>query len=139
MEQVRSSERTPRVSILLHGPPSSGKTALAATIAKFSEFPFIKLITPDNMVGFSDTQQVSAISKVFADSYKSPLSVIVLDNIERLLGMLFCPAIVVVAHRVYRLGSCWASFLKLSIASLTSASTKGTTKGWDNFFFSIVS
>lgn len=38
------------------------------------------------MVGFSESQQVAAISKVFADSYKSPLSVIVLDNIERLLG-----------------------------------------------------
>jgi len=38
------------------------------------------------MVGFSESQQVAAISKVFADSYKSPVSVIVLDNIERLLG-----------------------------------------------------
>lgn len=90
VKQVSSSERTPRVSLLLHGPSGSGKTALAATIAKSSDFPFIKLITPDNMVGFSDTQQVLAISKVFADSYKSPMSVIVLDNIERLLGKPYC-------------------------------------------------
>ncbi|KAF8517368.1 AAA-domain-containing protein [Hysterangium stoloniferum] len=85
-EQVRTSIRTPRVTVLLHGPTGSGKTALAATIALKSEFPFIKLITPDNMVGFSESQQVAAINKVFADSYKSPLSVIVLDNIERLLS-----------------------------------------------------
>jgi vesicle-fusing ATPase len=38
------------------------------------------------MVGFSEQQKVSAISKVFTDSYKSPLSVIVVDNLERLLG-----------------------------------------------------
>lgn len=38
------------------------------------------------MVGFSESQKVSAINKVFADSYKSPLSVIVVDNLERLLG-----------------------------------------------------
>lgn len=85
VEQVRTSTRTPLVSILLHGPPGSGKTALGATIAQASDFPFIKLITPDNMVGFSENQKVSAITKVFNDSYKSPLSVVVVDNLERLL------------------------------------------------------
>ncbi|EJD48531.1 AAA-domain-containing protein [Auricularia subglabra TFB-10046 SS5] len=85
VEQVRSSTRTPLVSLLLHGPPSSGKTALAATIAQASGFPFIKLISPDTMVGFSEAQKVATINKVFMDSYKSPLSVIVVDNIERLL------------------------------------------------------
>lgn len=38
------------------------------------------------MVGFSEHQKVAAITKIFADSYKSPLSVIVVDNLERLLG-----------------------------------------------------
>lgn len=74
------------VSILLYGPPGSGKTALAATLAQESGYPFIKLISPDSMVGFSEQQKVAAISKVFADSYKSPLSVIVVDCLERLLG-----------------------------------------------------
>ncbi|KAF9006666.1 vesicular-fusion protein SEC18 [Cyathus striatus] len=85
VDQVRSSTRTPLVSILLHGPPSSGKTALAASIASASQYPFIKLITPDTMVGYSESQKVNAITKVFTDSYKSPLSVIVVDNIERLI------------------------------------------------------
>jgi vesicle-fusing ATPase len=40
------------------------------------------------MVGFNENQKVAAISKVFADSYKSPESVIVVDNVERLLGAL---------------------------------------------------
>ncbi|TFK43822.1 vesicular-fusion protein SEC18 [Crucibulum laeve] len=85
VEQVRSSTRTPLVSILLHGPPGSGKTALGATIAQASQYPFIKLISPDNMVGYSEQQKVTAITKVFNDSYKSPLSVVVVDNIERLI------------------------------------------------------
>ena len=46
----------------------------------------MKLISPDSMVGFSEAQKVASITKVFQDSYKSPLSVIVVDNIERLLG-----------------------------------------------------
>lgn len=43
------------------------------------------------MVGFSEPQKVAAINKVFADSYKSPLSVIVVDNLERLLGNYHLP------------------------------------------------
>jgi vesicle-fusing ATPase len=41
------------------------------------------------MVGFSDAQGVSAITKVFSDSYKGPLSVVVVDNIEQLIGIYF--------------------------------------------------
>ncbi|CAE6481743.1 unnamed protein product [Rhizoctonia solani] len=85
VEQVRTSTRTPLVSLLLHGPPGAGKTAMAATIAQASDFPFIKLVSPDHMVGFSEPQKIAAITKVFQDSYRSPLSVIVVDNIERLL------------------------------------------------------
>ncbi|KAL5487716.1 SEC18 [Sanghuangporus weigelae] len=85
VEQVRTSTRTPLVSVLLHGPPGSGKTAMAATIAQASQFPFIKLVSPESMIGMSPTQKIAAINKVFTDSYKSPLSVIVVDNIERLL------------------------------------------------------
>ncbi|GAA5841630.1 hypothetical protein JCM11251_004236 [Rhodosporidiobolus azoricus] len=85
VEQVKTSERTPLVSVLLHGPAGSGKTALAATIALASEFPFIKLISAENMVGFSEAQKVQHLYKVFSDSYKSPLSVIVVDGIERIL------------------------------------------------------
>ncbi|EFP77668.1 uncharacterized protein PGTG_03624 [Puccinia graminis f. sp. tritici CRL 75-36-700-3] len=50
VEQVRMSTWTPLVSVLIHGPPGSGKTALAASIAQASDFPFIKLIAPKNMV-----------------------------------------------------------------------------------------
>ncbi|KAJ1653379.1 transport between ER and Golgi ATPase protein [Dispira simplex] len=85
VEQVHKSDRTPLVSVLLHGPVGSGKTALAATLAMESNFPFIKLISPESMVGYSELARITAINKVFTDSYKSPLSVIVIDNIERLL------------------------------------------------------
>ncbi|KAJ3090173.1 transport between ER and Golgi ATPase protein [Quaeritorhiza haematococci] len=85
VEQVRNSALTPLVSVLLHGPPGSGKTALAASIAMNSDFPFIKLISPESMVGYSEASKMSQINKVFNDAYKSPLSIIVVDCIERLL------------------------------------------------------
>ncbi|KAL2913937.1 transport between ER and Golgi ATPase protein [Polyrhizophydium stewartii] len=85
IDQVKNSQRTPLVSVLLHGPVGAGKTALAATIAMSSEFPFIKLISPESMVGFTEAAKMSHISKVFNDAYKSPLSCVVVDSIERLL------------------------------------------------------
>ncbi|KAG2013221.1 vesicular-fusion protein sec18 [Coprinopsis cinerea AmutBmut pab1-1] len=85
VEQVRTSTRTPLVSILLYGTPGAGKTALGASIAQASKFPFIKLISPDFMLGYTENQKINHITKVFMDSYKSPLSVVVVDNIERLI------------------------------------------------------
>lgn len=85
VEQVRHSERTPLVAALLEGPAGAGKTAMAAKIAQESQFPFIKLVSPEQMVGMSEPQKIAALSKVFNDSYKSPMSVIVVDSLERLL------------------------------------------------------
>ncbi|KAJ9196947.1 hypothetical protein DTO164E3_4218 [Paecilomyces variotii] len=85
VKQVSQAKSTPLFSVLLHGPPASGKTALAAKIALDSGFPFIKLISPEDMVGFSEGAKVQHISKVFNDAYKSPTSVVVVDNIERII------------------------------------------------------
>lgn len=76
---------TPLFSVLLHGPTASGKTALAARIAIDSGFPFIKLISPEDMVGFGEMSKIQHISKVFNDAYKSRTSVVVVDNIERII------------------------------------------------------
>ncbi|CAH1757311.1 9580_t:CDS:10 [Entrophospora sp. SA101] len=48
---------------ILSGPSSSGKTALAATMAMTSEFPFIKLISPESMVGYSKSAKITTINK----------------------------------------------------------------------------
>ena len=51
-----------------------------------SDFPYVKLISPEAMVGFNEAAKVSYLSKIFNDSYKSPASLIVVDNIERIMG-----------------------------------------------------
>ena len=73
------------LSVLLHGPPGAGKTALAARIAKDSGFPFIKLVSAGNMVGFSEMAKVQYLNKAFTDAYKSPQNIIILDDIERII------------------------------------------------------
>ncbi|XP_059811703.1 vesicle-fusing ATPase [Hypanus sabinus] len=85
VQQTKNSDRTPLVSVLLEGPPNSGKTALAAKIAEKSGFPFIKICSPDKMIGFTETAKCQAIKKIFEDAYKSQLSCVVVDDIERLL------------------------------------------------------
>ncbi len=52
------------VGTIFAGPPNSGKTALAATIAKESEFPFLKICSPETMVGFHEAAKCLAIKKV---------------------------------------------------------------------------
>ena len=85
VQQVQAPDSTPLFSAILHGPPGSGKTALAAKMALDSGYPFIKLCTPNNMVGFNEPMKIEHMRKIFDDAYKSPLSVVVIDNIERIL------------------------------------------------------
>ncbi|SLM37494.1 vesicle-fusing atpase [Lasallia pustulata] len=85
VQQVQESESTPMASVLLHGPPGSGKTALAAKIALDSNYPFIKLCSPNDMVGFNEAMKIDHIRRIFENAYKSPLSVVVIDNIESIV------------------------------------------------------
>uniref|UniRef100_A0A3B3R7F2 Vesicle-fusing ATPase n=1 Tax=Paramormyrops kingsleyae TaxID=1676925 RepID=A0A3B3R7F2_9TELE len=86
VQQTKNSDRTPLVAVLLEGPPHSGKTALAAKISEDSQFPFIKICSPDKMIGHSEIAKCQTIKKIFDDAYKSQLSCVVVDDIERLLG-----------------------------------------------------
>jgi len=85
VRQVTVSDRTPVVSVLLSGPAGSGKSALAAHIAQRSDFPFIKRISGESLVSLHELGKAEAVSRVFNDAYKSPLSMIILDDIERII------------------------------------------------------
>nr|AAO65962.1 N-ethylmaleimide sensitive fusion protein [Helicoverpa zea] len=85
IQQARATEASGLVSVLLEGPPNSGKTALAAELAELSDFPFVKVCSPEDMVGFTESSKCLQIRKYFDDAYRSSLSCILVDNIERLL------------------------------------------------------
>jgi vesicle-fusing ATPase len=85
VRQVATSAQTPLLSVLIEGKPGSGKTALAAKLALESGFPYVKLISPEQFVDVSERGKCSEINKVFEDAYKSNLSLIILDDVERLL------------------------------------------------------
>jgi vesicle-fusing ATPase len=85
MMQIKTSARTPLMSILLEGGVSTGKTAVAAKLCSESDFPFIRMISADAMIGHSESQKCATLLRIFSDSYKSPLSIIFIDDIERII------------------------------------------------------
>ncbi|KAK9705279.1 hypothetical protein RND81_07G044500 [Saponaria officinalis] len=84
-EQVKLSKGSPLLTCLLEGPSGSGKTAVAATVGICSDFPYVKIVSAESMIGLSESTKCAHIVKVFEDAYRSPLSVIILDDIERLV------------------------------------------------------
>ncbi|XP_050205034.1 vesicle-fusing ATPase [Mercurialis annua] len=84
-EQVKVSKGSPLITCLLEGPSGSGKTALAATVGIDSDFPYVKIVSAETMIGLHESTKCAHIVKVFEDAYRSPLSIIILDDIERLL------------------------------------------------------
>ncbi|EDX01552.1 vesicle-fusing ATPase 1 [Drosophila teissieri] len=85
VQQAKAPESSGLVSVLVAGAPNSGKTALAAQLAKMSDFPFVKVCSPEDMVGYTESAKCLHIRKIFDDAYRSTLSCIVVDNVERLL------------------------------------------------------
>lgn len=85
VNQVRLSVRTPLMSVLLEGSGSSGKTAIAAKLAQESNFPFVRMITPDSMIGAGEAERCGRLLKIFTDAYRSPMSIIFIDDIERII------------------------------------------------------
>ncbi|CAJ0754155.1 23617_t:CDS:2, partial [Entrophospora sp. SA101] len=69
------------VFLKFNRPSSSCKTALAVTMAMASEFPFIKLISPESMVGYPESAKMIAINKSvvqqmdMSDSFNSEIEV----------------------------------------------------------------
>ena len=85
VDQVKTSAKTPLMTVLLAGAPAVGKTALAASTAVDSKYPFIRLLSADATIGYSESAKCQHINKFFLDSYKSPLSLLVIDDVERLI------------------------------------------------------
>jgi vesicle-fusing ATPase len=85
VRQTATSRTTPMLSVCLCGPSGAGKSALSASIATQSGFPFIKRLGPEDMLAMQEGGKATLLSEYFDDAYRSPLSVLVLDDIERMM------------------------------------------------------
>jgi len=83
--QLANSERTSLLTCLLSGAPGCGKSSIVARMAVESGFPFIRIVSPEDLIGISDASKCAHIMKVFQDSYKSDKSIVILDDLERMI------------------------------------------------------
>ena len=91
MGRAQSSSMN-RQALLLRGDSGTGKSAMASYIAnEVAKWPFIRVVSADNYVGAADITVCSAINKIFTDAYKSKQSIIILDDVERLIGYTMGP------------------------------------------------
>ena len=83
---LKRIEGAPTRSVLLTGPKSSGKTALAVHLAVMSEAPLISLLTSGDLAGSSDSDRIHRLDTELQKTLQSKYSVLVLDNLEGILG-----------------------------------------------------
>merc|ERR1711988_1777762 len=76
---------SPLLSLLLVGSSGSGKSSMAANIARVADFPFARQITAADFAGKSEQERTAHIARVFDDAQKSPMSIIILDDLENLM------------------------------------------------------
>ena len=84
-EQIKNSSSISLLSVLLEGDSGCGKTALASYLALHSGFPYVKIISPESLVKYMESGKYNAIYNTFEDGYISPYSIIIFDNIEKLI------------------------------------------------------
>ncbi|KAK7857715.1 vesicle-fusing atpase [Quercus suber] len=73
------------LSCLLAG-PSGGKTTLAAHIVQKNRFKHVNMVHPESMVDFSEKEKSQKLVEIFEDALKFSSSLIILDDVERLVG-----------------------------------------------------
>lgn len=86
VDQLKSDgKRISSLAVLVDGPAGCGKSAVAGFLAQMAGFPYVKVVSSDDMVGYGELQKVNIMRKAFEDAYKSSASCIVLDDLERLI------------------------------------------------------
>jgi SpoVK/Ycf46/Vps4 family AAA+-type ATPase len=73
-------------TILLEGPKGPEKLKFAFEIAKQLDFPFMKLISAQNLIAIEDNEKNNVLISTFLDAQKSSEALIIIDGIEIIIS-----------------------------------------------------
>lgn len=85
LSQARTSDVTNIFTLLFEGKLGCGKSSIVSTLALKSGFPFVKLLNAEKLIGHNEIGKIGIIHKLFLDAHKSPESIVILDDLERIL------------------------------------------------------
>lgn len=84
LSQIQTNS-LPLASLLLYGARGVGLTTVATSVAIQSKVPFVKFILSDDLIGRPESYKVNFITRCFDDAYKSKQSLIIIDDLDRIL------------------------------------------------------
>lgn len=91
---IKSPSKVPTVGVLLDGQKiaGAGKTTISAhiglTLHSAGDISFVKRIGFDKMSMLSESQKCAEINKIFEDARRSKTSMIIIDDLDSLIGYL---------------------------------------------------
>lgn len=110
-------------NILLCGESGVGKTTLSVRAALGMKIPYVKLISPREVIGYSEVEKIQFIKEIFINGYKCKQCLIIIDDIESLidyvpLGPRFSNAVLQTIKTFVRMESNGKCFVIATCSSL---------------------
>jgi vesicle-fusing ATPase len=85
VDAFKANDKKMLSSIGIFGCSGSGKTAFSTWVAKYTAFPYVKIISNNDIAGYSESAKNDYIKDVFEQGYLSELSVIVIDSVDTII------------------------------------------------------
>jgi len=100
-----------------------GATSIASYLAKLTNYPYVRLVNANKLLGLSDSEKISKLQTVFNEATRSNNSVIILDDISSIIELIDDTY-----SNILRYNSSLVQALKVLITTTTTTTTTTTGK-----------
>jgi len=86
IERLLKSKTLNSFSILINGTHLSGKSSISGFLSQKDYFPLVKILSGELLIGKGELESASRINDIFHDITKSNETLLILDDIERIVS-----------------------------------------------------